>query len=334
MASGIFWTLEVESETMENVLEIEHLSLSLPSKKGKVPILHDVNLTVGAGKILGLVGESGSGKSMTAFAVTRLLPGGGKAELGGSIRLMGRQLLGISEKSMEEVRGRDVSMIFQEPMTCLNPVFTIGTQMTDVIRTHEKMGKEEAEKKALVLLEEVHIRNAEDVLHSYPYELSGGMRQRVMIAIALSCKPKLLIADEPTTALDVTVQAQILYPIKEACRDLGTAVLFISHDLGVISELCDHIAVMYSGHIVESGEAKDVLSRPLHPYTKALIGALPKFTGEGVHERHGAGPVGKDGRMPLCTPLQPGGGRLPGGAAPCLEKGNHHCVYCCHPEEG
>ena len=325
---------------MENVLEIEHLSLSLPSKKGKVPILHDVNLTVGAGKILGLVGESGSGKSMTAFAVTRLLPGGGKAELGGSIRLMGRQLLGISEKSMEEVRGRDVSMIFQEPMTCLNPVFTIGTQMTDVIRTHEKMGKEEAEKKALVLLEEVHIRNAEDVLHSYPYELSGGMRQRVMIAIALSCKPKLLIADEPTTALDVTVQAQILYLIKEACRDLGTAVLFISHHLGVISELCDHIAVMYSGHIVESGEAKDVLSRPLHPYTKALIGALPKFTGEGVHERLAAipgmvpDPSEKMGGCRFAPRCSWAAADCREGLPPCLEKGNHHCVYCCHPEEG
>ncbi|WP_443796800.1 ATP-binding cassette domain-containing protein, partial [Dialister hominis] len=181
---------------MENVLEIEHLSLSLPSKKGMIPILHDVNLEVGEGKIMGLVGESGSGKSMTAFAVTRLLPGGGKAELDGSIRLCGRQLLGLGRKSMEEVRGRDVSMIFQEPMTCLNPVFTIGTQMTDVIRTHEKISKEEAFKKAVSLLEEVHIRNAEDVISCYPYELSGGMRQRVMIAIALSCHPKLLIADE------------------------------------------------------------------------------------------------------------------------------------------
>ena len=166
---------------MKNILEIEHLSLSLPSRKGMVPILHDVNLHVGEGKILGLVGESGSGKSMTAFAVTRLLPGGEKAELDGSIRLCGRQLLGISRKSMEEVRGRDVSMIFQEPMTCLNPVFTIGTQMMDVIRTHEKVTRGDARKKALAMLEAVHIRNGDDVISCYPYQLSGGMRQRVMI---------------------------------------------------------------------------------------------------------------------------------------------------------
>ena len=177
---------------MKNILEIEHLSLSLPSRKGMVPILHDVNLHVGEGKILGLVGESGSGKSMTAFAVTRLLPGEEKAELDGSIHLCGRQLLGISRKSMEEVRGRDVSMIFQEPMTCLNPVFTIGTQMMDVIRTHEKMSSGDARKKALAMLEAVHIRNGDDVISCYPYQLSGGMRQRVMIAIALSCHPKLL----------------------------------------------------------------------------------------------------------------------------------------------
>ena len=260
---------------MENVLEIEHLSLSLPSKKGKVPILHDVNLTVGAGKILGLVGESGSGKSMTAFAVTRLLPGGGKAELGGSIRLMGRQLLGISEKSMEEVRGRDVSMIFQEPMTCLNPVFTIGTQMTDVIRTHEKMGKEEAEKKALVLLEEVHIRNAEDVLHSYPYELSGGMRQRVVIAIALSCDPDLLICDEPTTALDVTIQAKILELIRSIQRERGISVIYITHDLGVVAKVADYVDVMYAGKIVETGTIDEIFYDPRHPYTWGLLSAMP-----------------------------------------------------------
>ena len=199
-----------------NILEIHHLSLALPVKKGMVTILHDVNLTAKEGEIVGLVGESGSGKSMTAFAVTRLLPGGGRERIAGSIKLLGEELLGKSEKEMETLRGRDVSMIFQEPMTCLNPVFTIARQMEDVIRAHAKVSREEARKQALSMLEAVHIRNPADVLSCYPYELSGGMRQRVMIGIALSCHPKLLIADEPTTALDVTVQAQILYLIKEA----------------------------------------------------------------------------------------------------------------------
>lgn len=217
---------------MEPILSIRHLSLSLPVKKGMVSILHDVSLDVAPGQILGLVGESGSGKSMTAFAVTRLLPGGGREKLGGSIRFCGEELTEKSEKDMQAIRGRDISMIFQEPMTCLNPVFTIGRQMTDVLMTHQKISRSEAMKKAEDMLTSVHIRQAADVLRCYPYELSGGMRQRVMIGIALSCRPKLLIADEPTTALDVTVQAKILYLVREACRRLGTAVIFISHDLG------------------------------------------------------------------------------------------------------
>lgn len=263
---------------MEPVLAIDKLSLALPVKKGMVTILHNVSLRVAAGEILGLVGESGSGKSMTAFAVTRLLPSAGHEKLGGSIRFCGEELTSKSEKEMQTIRGRDISMIFQEPMTCLNPVFTIGRQMTDVIMTHQKMTRKEAMKVAEDMLESVHIRNAADVLACYPYELSGGMRQRVMIGIALSCKPKLLIADEPTTALDVTVQAKILYLVKEACRKLGTAVIFISHDLGVISQICDTIAVMYSGHIVEAGAAAEVFNHPEHPYTRALMASVPKFT--------------------------------------------------------
>lgn len=263
---------------MEPILSIRHLSLALPVKKGMVSILHDVSLDVEPGKILGIVGESGSGKSMTAFAVTRLLPGNGQERLSGSIRFLGEELTEKSEKDMQSIRGRDISMIFQEPMTCLNPVFTIGRQMTDVIMTHQKISRDEAMKKAADMLAAVHIRQAADVLRCYPYELSGGMRQRVMIGIALSCRPKLLIADEPTTALDVTVQAKILYLIREACQNLGTAVIFISHDLGVISQICDTVAVMYSGHIVERGQADDVFRHPEHPYTKALMAAVPKFT--------------------------------------------------------
>lgn len=263
---------------MEPILQIRHLSLSLPVKKGMVSILHDVSLDVEPGKILGLVGESGSGKSMTAFAVTRLLPGEGREHLGGSIRFCGEELTAKTEREMQTIRGRDISMIFQEPMTCLNPVFTIGRQMTDVLMTHQQISRAEAMKKAEDMLTSVHIRQAADVLRCYPYELSGGMRQRVMIGIALSCRPKLLIADEPTTALDVTVQAKILYLIREACQNLGTAVIFISHDLGVISQICDTVAVMYSGHIVESGEADEVFRHPEHPYTRALMAAVPKFS--------------------------------------------------------
>lgn len=262
---------------MEPILEIRNLSLALPVKKGMVSILHDVSLSIAPGEILGLVGESGSGKSLTAFSVTRLLPGGGREKLGGSIRFCGEELTEKSERDMQAIRGRDISMIFQEPMTCLNPVFTIGRQMTDVIMTHQKVSRQEAMKTAEDMLTAVRIRNAADVLRCYPYELSGGMRQRVMIGIALSCRPKLLIADEPTTALDVTVQAKILALIREACEKLGTAVLFISHDLGVISQICDTVAVMYSGHIVESGKAADVFAAPEHPYTRALMEAVPKF---------------------------------------------------------
>ena len=263
---------------MENILNIKNLSVSLTGKRGTVPILHDISLEVKEGHILGLVGESGSGKSMTAFAITQLLPGGRNSIVGGSINFCGQELTEKTETELAKFRGKEIAMIFQEPMTCLNPVFTVGRQMTDVIMTHQQVKHENATKKALEMLEKVHIRNAERVLKCYPYELSGGMRQRVMIAIALSCSPKLLIADEPTTALDVTIQAQIIFLIKDACKASGTGVVFISHDLGVVSQLCDKIAVMYAGQIVEMGMAGDVLMDPQHPYTKALLSSIPRFT--------------------------------------------------------
>lgn len=262
---------------MDNILEIKELSVSLPGKRGLVPVLHDVSLTVAPGHVLGLVGESGSGKSMTAFAITQLLPGGRTSIAGGSINFAGQELTGKSEKDLNVIRGKEIAMIFQEPMTCLNPVFTIARQMTDVIITHRKVTKKVALEHAEAMLEKVHIRDSKKVLSCYPYELSGGMRQRVMIAMALSCSPKLLIADEPTTALDVTIQAQIIYLIKEACQESNTGVIFISHDLGVISQICDAISVMYAGQIVESGTSADVLNHPKHPYTKALMASIPRF---------------------------------------------------------
>ena len=263
---------------MENILSINNLSVSLTGKRGTIPILHNISLEVEEGHILGLVGESGSGKSMTAFAITQLLPGGRDSIVGGSINFCGQELTEKTETELAKFRGKEIAMIFQEPMTCLNPVFTIGRQMTDVIMTHQQVSHGTATSKALEMLEKVHIRNAERVLTCYPYELSGGMRQRVMIAIALSCSPKLLIADEPTTALDVTIQAQIIFLIKDACKASGTGVVFISHDLGVVSQLCDKIAVMYAGQIVEMGMAGDVLMDPQHPYTKALLSSIPRFT--------------------------------------------------------
>lgn len=265
---------------MENILSIKNLSVSLAGKRGIVPILHNISLEVAAGHILGLVGESGSGKSMTAFSITQLLPGGRASLVGGSINFCCQELMEKTEAEMAQFRGKEIAMIFQEPMTCLNPVFTIGRQMQDVIMTHQKNNFREALKQAEEMLEKVHITDAARVLKCYPYELSGGMRQRVMIAIALSCSPKLLIADEPTTALDVTIQAQIIFLIKEACKAARTGAVFISHDLGVVSQLCDTIAVMYSGQIVEVGSAEDVLMHPHHPYTKALLASIPSFTKE------------------------------------------------------
>jgi oligopeptide/dipeptide ABC transporter ATP-binding protein len=270
---------------MEPILQVSHLSVSLPGKNGPAPILKDISFSLKQGEILGLVGESGSGKSMTAFAVNQLLPGGGKSITGGSVLFAGEELTGKTEKQMQTFRGKDIAMIFQEPMTCLNPVFTVKRQMTDVIMIHEKRSRKEAEIQAADMLKKVHIRDPERTLSCYPYELSGGMRQRVMIAIALSCSPRLLIADEPTTALDVTVQAQIIFLLQEACQESGTGIIFISHDLGVVSQLCSRIAVMYAGTMAETGPASEVLKAPGHPYTKALLAAVPRFTSGGVRDR-------------------------------------------------
>ena len=258
---------------MENILNIKNLSVSLAGKRGTVPILHDISLEVEEGHILGLVGESGSGKSMTAFAITQLLPGGRNSIVGGSINFCGQELTEKTEKEMAKFRGKEIAMIFQEPMTCLNPVFTVGRQMTDVIMTHQQVKHENATKKALEMLEKVHIRNAERVLKCYPYELSGGMRQRVMIAIALSCSPKLLIADEPTTALDVTIQAQILVLIKQLQQSEALSVILVTHDLGVVAGMCDEIKVMYQGRVVEEGTTEEIFYQPQHAYTKKLLQA-------------------------------------------------------------
>ena len=276
---------------MDTLLSVSNLTVEFPIKHKKTRVLHGISFDLYKGEILGLVGESGSGKSITASSIMRILPGGKNSIASGSIVFNGEDLTQKSDDDMRKIRGREIAMIFQEPMTSLNPVFTVETQITDVIITHQKMTKKEACEHALKMLKSVHIRDAEGVLKCYPYELSGGMRQRVMIAMALSCKPYLLIADEPTTALDVTVQAQILRLLKEAAEDTGSSVIFITHDLGVISQICDRFAVMYAGEIVECARTQDLLTTPFHPYTKALIDVIPDFSTSVEHLKPIAGSV-------------------------------------------
>ena len=261
---------------MESILEIRDLRLAFPSFGGLQPALNGVSLQVAAGEIVGLVGESGSGKSVTAMTALRLLPKGSFLIQGGGIRFRGQDILALSEADMREVRGRDISMIFQEPMTALNPTRRIGRQMEEVIRRHQPLSGAQARERAIQLLSEVHIADAPRLLERYPFELSGGMRQRVMIAMAFSCNPALLVADEPTTALDVTVQKQVLLLLREQARERGTAVLFITHDLAVVSQLCDRVYVMHAGKVVEEGETVQVLTRPSHPYTQGLLRGLPE----------------------------------------------------------
>jgi peptide/nickel transport system ATP-binding protein len=258
------------------LLAIEDLALDFPTYRGVIPALAGISIEVAPGEIVGIVGESGSGKSVTAMSVIRLLPEGAMRVRQGQIRLLGRDVLGASEAGLRDMRGRLASMIFQEPMNALNPTIRIGRQIVQVIRQHEPVGAAEAAARARRLLSEMQVQDAARVMRSFPFELSGGMRQRVLIAMAFACNPKLLIADEPTTALDVTVQAQVLALLRERARERGTSVLFITHDLAVVAQLCNRVYVMYAGRIVEQGATPQVLNRPLHPYTRALLRSLPE----------------------------------------------------------
>ncbi|MBV9520298.1 MAG: dipeptide ABC transporter ATP-binding protein [Hyphomicrobiales bacterium] len=263
------------ADLARNVVEIDGLTLDFPTYRGRVHALSDVTLAVREGEIVGLVGESGCGKSVTSMSIIRLLPPGSTDVTSGTIQLLGRDVLGADEREMEGVRGKLVSMVFQEPMNALNPTIRIGRQITQVIHRHERVSAVEAEERAEALLTEMQVPDAQRIMRSYPFELSGGMRQRVLLAMAFSCNPAVLIADEPTTALDVTVQAQVLMLLKERAKQRGTSVLFITHDLAVVAQLCDSVYVMYAGHIVEEGPTRDVLRRPAHPYTRALLRSLP-----------------------------------------------------------
>lgn len=260
----------------EKLLEIKDERLSFFTPAGEVKALNGVSFSMEEGEVLGIVGESGSGKSVTAYSVMGITAYPGKL-IGGTINFNGHQIDKMSEKEMRKIRGNEVSIIFQDPMTSLNPVYTIGNQITEVICLHTGKSKKEAHDRAKELLELVGINEPTKRLKQYPHELSGGMRQRVMIAIALACEPKLLIADEPTTALDVTIQAQILELMQELRKKLGMSIIMITHDLGVVASMCERIAVMYAGHIVEYGTADEIFYEPKHEYTKGLIRSIPKL---------------------------------------------------------
>jgi oligopeptide/dipeptide ABC transporter ATP-binding protein len=265
------------------LLEVTDLRTYFKTRAGEVHAVDGVSFKLDRGKTLGIVGESGCGKSVTAFSIMGLVQPPGRV-VGGSVQFDGRELVGRKGRDMENIRGREIAMIFQDPMTSLNPTLTIGTQITETLRRHLEMNKDEARKRATQLLEEVHIPNAAARLDDYPHRYSGGMRQRVMIAIALSCNPKLLIADEPTTALDVTVQAGILDLLRELQSEHQMAMMLITHDMGVIAESADDVVVMYAGQIVEHATTLDLFDNPEHPYTEALLDALPQIEGEGVRE--------------------------------------------------
>ncbi|MDP6897206.1 MAG: ABC transporter ATP-binding protein, partial [Rhodospirillales bacterium] len=262
---------------MTSLLEIDKLKTQFFTTAGVVKAVDGVSYTVDEGETVAVVGESGCGKSVTAMSILRLIPWPPGKITDGEIRFAGKDLLALSEEEMRNVRGKDISMIFQEPMTSLNPVLSIGMQLTETMLAHTDVSEEDAHKRAVELLGMVGISEPERRLVQYPHNLSGGMRQRVMIAMALSCEPKLIIADEPTTALDVTIQAQILELMKNLTRDLGVALIVITHNLGVVARYADRVNVMYAGKIIESGTAADIYYRPHHPYTLALLKSVPRM---------------------------------------------------------
>ncbi|MCR5485948.1 MAG: ABC transporter ATP-binding protein [Lachnospiraceae bacterium] len=260
----------------EYLVDIKHERLSFFTPAGEVKALNDVSITMKEGEVLGIVGESGSGKSVTAYSLMGLTADNGKI-VGGEVIFNGHRIHEMTEKEIRAIRGREISIIFQDPMTSLNPVYTVGNQIEEAVRVHGDKSRAEAKERAKELLTLVGINEPEKRLKQYPHELSGGMRQRVMIAIALACEPKLLIADEPTTALDVTIQAQILDLMNELKKKLSMGIILITHDLGVVASMCDNVAVMYAGEIVEYGTADDIFYNPCHEYTKGLLKSIPKF---------------------------------------------------------
>jgi len=270
-------------ENKEVIVSVQDLKLWFKNDFGSVQILNGISFDIYKGETLGIVGESGCGKSMTSFSIMRLLDTP-PAIYQGKIFVKGKNVLEMKDKEMQKIRGKEMSMIFQEPMTSLNPLFTICNQMSEPYIQHQGMSRKEARKKCIEMLKMVRIAEPEQRVDEYPHQLSGGMRQRVMIAMALACRPELLIADEPTTALDVTIQAQVLDLMRDLQKELGTAIAFITHDLGVINEMCDRVVVLYCGEVMETAPVKELFRNPKHPYTEGLLDTLPKFGVKGELE--------------------------------------------------
>lgn len=300
---------------MSALLEVRGLVTTFPSGAGRVPVLEDVSFSVQAGRCLALVGESGSGKSMTALSILRLVPRPGRIDAG-TITLAGKNLLDLSIPEMRSIRGSEVAMIFQEPMTSLNPVVTVGAQVVEAIRLHEKVSAQAARDRSVELFRRVGIPDPGTRFHSFPHQLSGGLKQRVMIAMALAMRPRVLLADEPTTALDVTVQAQILELLRGLQAESDTAIVLITHDFGVVNQLADDIAVMYAGRIVETGPRLDLLRAPSHPYTMGLLRALPGRAKRGERLQEIPGRMPAPGAIPKGCPFAP---RCPEAGPDCEE---------------
>lgn len=260
-----------------SLLQVNHLVVEFPHRRGTLRALDDISFEIAPGEILGVVGESGAGKSLTGAAIIGLLEPPGRIA-SGEIRLEGQRIDNLGHEAMRHIRGRKIGAIFQDPLTSLNPLYTIGRQLTETIRTHLPVGEDEARRRAIGLLQDTGIPGAAQRIDHYPHQFSGGMRQRVVIALALAAEPKLIVADEPTTALDVSIQAQIIQLLKKICKDRGAAVMLITHDMGVIAETCDRVAVMYAGRIAEIGPVQEVIHQPAHPYTSGLMAAIPDMT--------------------------------------------------------
>ncbi|MFN2747901.1 MULTISPECIES: ABC transporter ATP-binding protein [Bacillus] len=313
----------------EKLLDVSDLSISFQKKKTEIPVVQGVSFSIRHGEITGVVGESGCGKSVTSMALMGL---NASTRTTGRILFQKKDLLKQSEKEWRSMRGNEIAMIFQEPMTSLNPLFTIGSQLTEALSSHTNIQKKDARKKCVQMLETVGLPRADQLIKQYPHELSGGMRQRVMIAMALICEPKLLIADEPTTALDVTIQAQILSLLKKMNAEFGTAILLITHDLGVVHNICGRVMIMYAGRIVEEGSVTAIFDSPKHPYTKGLFASIPAFTSKSERLSSIEGQVPRPGTIKKGCMFAP---RCPHKIERCTQEepkmcrlGDDHSVKC------